>query len=144
MDEATLRRWIAERQPLPAYAATDPGFSVEVVSGRDPALRIVAAGAVSEADANTILRHARAWLTMQTTWRTAPDHDGAPVSLAARAYSPALPSMPLVRLGKTGAEAKRFPYEIASARATLQNAMRSLAARVPLAEVVLTVPESIC
>jgi hypothetical protein len=144
LDDAALRRWVTERQPLPAYAAADPAFAIEVVSGPDPALRIVAAGAVSEGDAHLILRHARAWLTMQTTWRTGPDHDGAPVSLATHAYSPALPSMPLVRPGKTGAQAKSFPYEIASARATLLNAMRSLAARVPLREVVLTVPEPVC
>jgi hypothetical protein len=139
-DGTTLRRWVAGEPPvLPVYAGGLP-FALHVVAGSDPSLAIVAAGAPTDADGQTIVRHAHSWLAMQPTWRRTPDHDGTPVSLVAREYAPETPAMPLVRLGKTGSAAKSFPYDVASARATLANAMRALSARVALREVVLTLP----
>jgi hypothetical protein len=141
IDEATLRRWVAgDPPPLPAFA-DDLSFALSIVHGHDLALRIDPARPLEPGEDRVLVRHAEAWLAMQTAWPTTADHDGTPVSLVARGFTAETPIAPLVRLGKTGVLAKVFPFDVAAARATLANAMRSLAARIPLREVTLSIPE---
>jgi ankyrin repeat protein len=141
LSEAMLRRWVAgEPPPLPAFAGELP-FALQVVEGHDLALHIQAARPLEAGEDRVLLRHAQSWLAMQSAWPTTADYDGTPVSLVARGFTAQTPTAPLVRLGKTGALAKTFPYDLAAARATLANAMRSLGARIPLREVILTIPE---
>lgn len=139
VDTTTLRAWLDDDDvQLGAYEGTLP-FAFRAEKGK-PALAVVPAGVLNASASDTVKAAGAAWLEMAEMWPRrapgpAPFYMLAPDTLAGGAVR-----FTLLAPGAPKDERNAFPFARGPAEASLRNAMRALHAKVPLREVVLTLP----
>jgi hypothetical protein len=139
LDAATLRAWITDERVQLGQCAGDLPFSFRTEQGA-PAIAVTPAGDLGDEASGHILAAGTAWLEMAELWPClaagpTPFYTLSPDTREERAarYTLFAPGAP------RGAR-DAFPFAHGPAEAALRSAMRALHAKVPLREVVLTLP----
>ena len=143
VDAKTLRAWIADDTvQLGAFPGELP-FAFRVERGGAPAVAVVPVAPFTPAPAApgaAIYRACSAWLSMSETWPRATTGPALFLMLSPDRGADDRARYTLLAPSAPKSERNRFPFAAAPAEAALRNAMRALHAKMPLREVVLTLP----